>query len=84
MHRSEIVDVFGRLVSSVSCEGDANLVASAPDMCTLLGQLDEDKPIPTDTWKEIQNLLKRVHGNRFVRRKLDTEWIQFIEGLLKE
>jgi hypothetical protein len=91
--RSQVIDRFGRNVASVEPETDASLVATAPDMFTLLEKLEkDDASIPQALREEIQFVLRRARGDfglaifpgAISRQDLENQdWLKFVAGLLR-
>ncbi len=93
LNHSRVIDRFGRTVALVESEAEAYLIASAPDMCELLEDLENDDTVQRGLWEDIHLVLRRVRGDfglvfshsRFpkLREVLNREWLRFIEGLWK-
>ena len=94
---SRVIDRCGQQVASVDADaetnGNASLIAAAPDMFELLQTLESDTSIPQAVQEEIQMVLRRARGDfgfavfsRNVSRHLRSrtqEWMKFMEGLWK-
>ena len=94
---SRVIDRCGQPVASVDADLDANgnasLIAAAPDMFEILEVLENDKSIPAEAVEEIRIVLRRARGDfgpaifsRNVSRILRSrtqEWLRFMEGLWK-
>jgi len=94
---SRVIDRCGQPVASVKTDADSNgnasLIAAAPDMFELLEILERDVSIPEVLQEEIQLVLRRARGDfgiavfsRGVARALRSrtqDWLKFMEGLWK-
>ena len=94
---SRVIDRCGQQVASVDADaetnGNASLIAAAPDMYELLQTLENEVSIPEGVREEIQMVLRRARGDfglaifsrnatRILRGRTQ-EWIKFMEGLWK-
>ena len=94
---SRVIDRCGQQVASVDADaetnGNASLIASAPDMFELLQTLENEASISEAVREEIQMVLRRARGDfglaifsrnaTRVLRARTQEWITFMEGLWK-
>lgn len=92
---SRVIDRCGQPVASVEAEADSNgnasLIAAAPDMFELLETLENEASLPEVVQDEIQLVLRRARGDLgfavFSRglakhlRSRTQDWLKFMEGL---
>jgi hypothetical protein len=92
---SRVVDRCGLPVASVEADveanGNASLIAAAPDMFELLESLEGNAAIPEDVVEEIKIVLRRARGDfglaLFSRsaskifRARTQDWMKFMDGL---
>ena len=91
LNRSRVIDRFGQTVATADSEDDASLIATAPDMYTLLDSIENDDAIPDGLWEEIQYALRKARGDLgFIfsccgvpklRQLWSQEWLKFAERL---
>ncbi|HEY3974401.1 MAG TPA: hypothetical protein VGM18_15470 [Candidatus Sulfotelmatobacter sp.] len=94
---SRVIDRCGQPVASVDADADSNgnasLIAAAPDMFELLQELENEASISEGVREEIQLVLRRARGDfglaifsrsaARVLRARTQEWLKFMEGLWK-
>ena len=94
---SRVIDRCGQPVASVEADADSNgnasLIAAAPDMFELLETLESDVFVPTVVQEQIQLVLRRARGDfgfavfsLGVARQLRSrtqDWLKFMERLWK-
>jgi hypothetical protein len=91
LNRSRVIDRFGRTVATADSEELASLIATAPDMYTLLDSIENDDAIPHGLWEEIQFALRKARGDLGLifscggvpklRQLWSQEWLKFAERL---
>ncbi|PYX47820.1 MAG: hypothetical protein DMG79_13260 [Acidobacteria bacterium] len=94
---SRVIDRCGQPVASVDTDADSNgnasLIAAAPDMFELLETLENDASVSEGAREEIQLVLRRARGDfglaifsrnaTKILRARTYEWLRFMDGLWK-